>query len=277
VPDYGRDPEFGISITPTASTLAEARQIAREADALGLGLIGIQDHPYQWRFLDTWMLMATLLAETSRIRVFPDVANLPLRGPAMIAKQAASLDVLSGGRFELGLGAGGFWEAITAMGGPLRTPRTITYAGRIYAVKGLHPGPPPAHPMSIWIGAGRPRALGLIGRLGDGWVPSLPYVPPERVPEAQRRIDDAAAAADRDPHRIRRIYNLMGQITDSPTREVLVGSPEHWIETLASFVVELGFDTFVFWPAEDASRQIERFATEVVPGVRSAVARVRRG
>jgi len=277
VPDYGRDPEFGISITPTASTLAEARQIAREADALGLGLIGIQDHPYQWRFLDTWMLMATLLAETSRIRVFPDVANLPLRGPAMIAKQAASLDVLSGGRFELGLGAGGFWEAITAMGGPLRTPRTITYAGRIYAVKGLHPGPPPAHPMSIWIGAGRPRALGLIGRLGDGWVPSLPYVPPERVPEAQRRIDDAAAAADRDPHRIRRIYNLMGQITDSPTREVLVGSPEHWIETLASFVVELGFDTFVFWPAEDASRQIERFATEVVPGVRSAVARLRRG
>ncbi|HEU4797708.1 MAG TPA: LLM class flavin-dependent oxidoreductase [bacterium] len=298
MPDYGHDPEFGISITPTASTLAEARQIAREADALGLGLIGIQDHPYQWRFLDTWMLMATLLAETTRIRVFPDVTNLPLRGPAMIAKQAASLDVLSGGRFELGLGAGGFWEAIAAMGGPLRTPRdaldaledaiqiirlfwsgerTITYAGRIYAVKGLHPGPPPAHPMSIWIGAGRPRALGLIGRLGDGWIPSLPYVPPERVPEAQRGIDDAAAAAGRDPRRIRRIYNLMGQIIDGPAREVLVGPPDHWVETLSSFVVELGFDTFVYWPAEDASRQVERFAKEIVPGVRSAVARVRRG
>jgi alkanesulfonate monooxygenase SsuD/methylene tetrahydromethanopterin reductase-like flavin-dependent oxidoreductase (luciferase family) len=114
--------ELGVSITPTADGLAEHRAVARRADELGLDLIGIQDHPYQSRFLDTWMLMATLLAETERVRMFPDVANLPLRGPAMLAKQAASLDVLLGGRFELGLGAGAFWDAIAAMGGPVRTP-----------------------------------------------------------------------------------------------------------------------------------------------------------
>src|SRR5688572_11123749 len=91
---------FAANVDPSAGSLADAHTIARRADELGLDLIGIQDHPYQWRFLDTWMLMATLLAETERVRVFPNVANLPLRGPVIIAKQAATLDVLSSGRFE---------------------------------------------------------------------------------------------------------------------------------------------------------------------------------
>lgn len=295
--DYGHDVKFGVSTMPASSSLSEVRRIAQQAETLGFDLIGVQDHPYQWRFLDTWMLMATLLAETSRIRVFPDVANLPLRGPAMIAKQSASLDVLSGGRFELGLGAGGFWQAIEAMGGPMRTAReavdaldeaiqiirlfwsgerTITFAGQIYSVKGLHPGPPSEHPLSIWIGAVKPRALALIGRRAEGWIPSLPVVPPDQVPHAQRRIDDAAIAAGRNPAGIRRIYNVVGQITEGPARALLQGPPADWIETLTTFVIELGFDTFIFWPAEDPRRQLERFAAEVMPGVREAVARARR-
>ena len=68
------------------------------------------------------MLLAAVAARTRRVVLFPDVANLPLRPPAMMAKAAGSLDLLSGGRFELGLGAGGFWDAIKAMGGPARTP-----------------------------------------------------------------------------------------------------------------------------------------------------------
>jgi alkanesulfonate monooxygenase SsuD/methylene tetrahydromethanopterin reductase-like flavin-dependent oxidoreductase (luciferase family) len=161
---YGRPLAFGVSIVPASADLELSRALARRADELGLDLIGIQDHPYQWRFLDTWSLIGDLLARTERIRLFPGVANLPLRGPAMIAKQAASLDVLSGGRFELGLGSGAFWEAIEAMGGPVRSgrqalrsleeairivrafwsgERTITFAGEHYAVRGLHPGPPP--------------------------------------------------------------------------------------------------------------------------------------
>lgn len=294
--DYGRPIEFGISIVPTASDLAETRNVVGLADSLGLDVVGIQDHPYQWRFLDTWMLMADLLARTKRIGLFPDVANLPLRAPAMIAKQAASLDVLSGGRFELGLGAGGFWQAIEAMGGPSRTPpealgaleeaikiihlfwsgeRTISFQGRFYSVRGLHPGPAPLHRIEIWIGGYKPRMLALIGRLADGWVPSAPYVPPESVPAMRRRIDESAQEAGRAPRDIRRVYNLMGEITDGPTRGLLQGPVSYWVDALSEFVIDLGFDTLVFWPGANPGHQTERFATEIVPAVRAAIEKMR--
>jgi alkanesulfonate monooxygenase SsuD/methylene tetrahydromethanopterin reductase-like flavin-dependent oxidoreductase (luciferase family) len=286
---YGRELEFGVSIVPNSADLELARAVARRADETGLELIGIQDHPYQWRFLETWSLIGDLLARTERVRIFPDVANLPLRLPAMIATQASSLDVLSGGRFELGLGAGAFWEAIGAMGGPVRSgrealesleeamhiirafwsgERTIAFQGKHYSVKGLHPGPPPAHSIGIWLGVGKPRALELTGRLADGWVPSLGWATPDLVPELQRRVDDGAAAAGREPAEIRRVYNVSGRIADGPTRGLLDGPPEHWVETLTSFAAELGFDTFIFWPAEDPVGQLERFAHEVVPALR---------
>jgi alkanesulfonate monooxygenase SsuD/methylene tetrahydromethanopterin reductase-like flavin-dependent oxidoreductase (luciferase family) len=290
---YGRTLEFGLSIVPTSADVAQARALATRADELGLDLIGIQDHPYQWRFLETWSLIGDLLARTERIRAFPDVANLPLRGPAMIAKQAASLDVLSGGRFELGLGAGAFWEAIGAMGGPRRSgrealealeeairiirafwsgERTIAFAGTHYSVRGLHPGPPPVHPIGIWLGVGKPRSLELTGRLADGWVPSLSWATPDIVSGLQRRVDEGAALAGREPGEIRRVYNVGGSIADGPTRGLLEGPPDHWIETLTTFASELGFDTFVFWPADEPLAQLERFAQEVVPGVRAMVA-----
>jgi alkanesulfonate monooxygenase SsuD/methylene tetrahydromethanopterin reductase-like flavin-dependent oxidoreductase (luciferase family) len=287
---YGRPLEFGISIVPVSADADLARALARRADELGLDLVGIQDHPYQVRFLDTWALLADLLARTERIRFFPDVANLPLRGPAMIAKQAASLDVLSGGRFELGLGAGAFWEGIGAMGGPVRSgrealesleeairiirafwsgERAIAFEGRHYSVRGLHPGPPPAHPIGIWLGVGKPRALALTGRLADGWVPSLSWATPEIVPAMMRRVDEGAAVAERDPSAIRRVYNVGGTIADGPATGLLEGPPEHWIETLTGFAEELGFDTFVFWPGEQQLAQVVRFAEEVVPALRS--------
>ena len=287
---YGRPLEFGLSITPTSADLDTARELARRADERGLDLIGVQDHPYQWRFLETWSLIGDLLARTERVRLFPDVANLPLRGAAMIAKQAASLDVLSGGRFELGLGAGSFWEAIGAMGGPIRSgrealesleeairimrafwsgERTISVAGDHYSVKGLHPGPVPAHPIEIWLGVGKPRALALTGRLADGWVPSLSWATPGIVRDLHRRVDEGAAEAGRDPAEIRRLYNVSGRIVDGPTNGLLDGPVEHWIETLAGFARELGFDTFIFWPTDDQLAQLERFVEEVVPGVRA--------
>jgi alkanesulfonate monooxygenase SsuD/methylene tetrahydromethanopterin reductase-like flavin-dependent oxidoreductase (luciferase family) len=274
--------ELGISIVPAAEDLETARKAVVRADELGLDLVGIQDHPYQWRFVETWMLIADLLARTERIRIFPDVANLPLRNPALIAKQAATLDVLSGGRFELGLGSGAFWDAIAAMGGPVRSPgeavhaleeairiirlywsgeRSIDFEGRFYRVRGLHPGPPPAHPIGIWVGAYKPRMLALTGRLANGWVPSMGYAPPDEIPAMRQRIDAAAEEAGRDPGEIRGVYNLMGEITDSG----------EWIEQLTSFVRELGFDALIFWPGGDVIAQVERFAGEVAPGVRDAV------
>src|SRR5918996_1836799 len=109
---------FGISIVPYADSFQRGRELVRIADEAGMEYVGIQDHPYQARFFDTFALIATLLAQTGRISFFTDDANLPLRGPAMIAKAGASLDVLSGGRFELGLGAGGYLDQVAPMGGP---------------------------------------------------------------------------------------------------------------------------------------------------------------
>jgi Luciferase-like monooxygenase len=136
-------------------------------------------------------------------------------------------------------------------------------------VKGLHPGPPPTHPIGIWLGVGKPRALALAGRLADGWVPSLFWATPELVPAMQERIDAGAGEAGRDPAAIRRVYNISGTIADGPTRGLLDGPPEHWVETLAEFASELGFDTFVFWPDEDPLGQAERFVREVLPGFRA--------
>src|SRR3989475_9408914 len=117
--DYGQPVRFGVFVIPEATD--RPLQQALVADELGFDVIGVQDHPYQRRFFDTWTLLTAIAMRTERLTVFPDVANLPLRPPAMLAKAAASLDLLSGGRVELGLGAGGFWPAIQAMGGPART------------------------------------------------------------------------------------------------------------------------------------------------------------
>jgi alkanesulfonate monooxygenase SsuD/methylene tetrahydromethanopterin reductase-like flavin-dependent oxidoreductase (luciferase family) len=269
--------EFGVSIVPAADQLESSRAIVRAAEAGGLDLVGIQDHPYQRRFLDTFSLIATMLAETERLRFFPDVANLPLRPPATMAKAAASLDRLSGGRFELGLGAGALWERVAQMGGPQRSPgesvdaleeaiqvirlawsdeERVSFDGDHYRLDGYEPGPPPDHRIEIWLGAYKPRMLRLTGRRADGWIPSFGYMKPDAVREAQALVDGAAEAAGRDPAEVRRAYNF--------------GAPDgSFVETLTGWARDAGVDTFVFW-AEDAA-QVERFAREVVPAVREAV------
>ena len=286
---------FGIFPTPEAERERQVIEQVLLADRLGLDLVGIQDHPYQRRFLDAWMLIAYLAARTERIRFFPDVANLPLRPPAMLAKAAASVDRLSGGRFELGLGAGAFWEGIGAYGGPVRSAgesvdalaeaipiirrlwaqeRGIRVDGRHYRLDGAQGGPPPAHDIGIWLGAYRPRMLGLVGRMADGWIPSLPRLPVEEVSRCHRLIDDAARAAGRDPATIRRIANVNGAITDGEATGWLHGPVEHWVVELGRLVRELRFDGFVLWPDhDDVLGQTERFAREVVPAVREELAR----
>ena len=290
--DVGLPVRFGCSLVPDAADPQALVDLTRLAERAGFDLVGIQDHPYQRRYLDTFTLLAALATVTERIGLFPDVANLPLRHPAMLAKAAASLDLLSGGRFELGLGAGAFWDAVAAMGGPRRTPgeavealeeaigllrrlwgaeRSVRFEGRHYRVAGVKPGPAPAHPIGIWVGAYGPRMLALTGRLADGWVPSASYAPPERLAGAQARIDDAAAAAGRDPAAIRRLYNVSGRIGPGGGG-FLDGPAGQWVEQLLPLVVETGMDTFVVWPSEPPASQLERFAAEVAPALREAVA-----
>ncbi len=299
--DYGHELEFGYFLIPDSSDPGGVLELGERLDALGYDLIGIQDHPYQRRYFDTWALMAMVLARTERVRVFPDVANLPLRLPAMIAKEAATLDQLSGGRFELGLGAGAFWDAIVAMGGPRRSPgeaygalaeaieiiramwggeRGIRHEGAHYRVVGAQPGPRPAHEMGIWLGVLGPRSLRLTGRVADGWVPSMSYLPPAASRESQAIIDAAARQAGRDPAAIRRIYNINGRFEPSasgsfdPAGREVVGPVEHWVEVLATLATDYGFGTFVLW-TEPTDEALRLFVDEVAPAVRERVAAVR--
>jgi alkanesulfonate monooxygenase SsuD/methylene tetrahydromethanopterin reductase-like flavin-dependent oxidoreductase (luciferase family) len=285
---------FGASVTPSAAEYPQIVEQVLAAERGGLELLGIQDHPYQRRFLDTFALIADLLARTSRLRFFPDVASLPMRGPTMMAKAAASLDVMSGGRFELGIGAGAFWDAVAGMGGPRRRigesiealeeamhiiravldgERVVRGHGPHYPVPGYPPGPPPAHRVELWVGAYRPRGLDLIARLGDGWVPSVGYVSPDELRAAATRLDEAAVRAGRDPRSIRRIFNVSGRITDGAIGDgPLIGPVEQWVETLAGWAETPGADAFVFWPSDTGTTEIARFAAEIAPAVREALA-----
>jgi len=262
--DYGQPVRFGVFITPDATQPDRALKLAELADELGFDLIGVQDHPYQRRFFDTWTLLVAMAMRTKKIHVFPDVANLPLRPPAVLAKAAASLDLLSGGRAELGLGAGGFWEAIKAMGGPVRTPgesvaaleeaiqvirlmwsgeRGVHFDGKFYKLDGVHTGPKPLHPMGIWLGAYKPRMLSLVGRAADGWVPSLGGVQPDDLAEGNTRIDDAAKGAGRDPRSIRRVLNAGAAVP---------------AELFVSLTVEYGMDTYLIGAGAGTRRQKKR-------------------
>src|SRR5207244_2817068 len=85
------------AVEAAAGDPAGVLETARLADRLGYDLLAVQDHPYQRRHLDALALVGVILAHTERIRVFQDVGNLPLRPPAVFAKAAATLDLLSGG------------------------------------------------------------------------------------------------------------------------------------------------------------------------------------
>ena len=281
---------FGLNVDPNTTGLAIAGRIAAIADEAGLEYVGIQDHPYLPDFLDTFSLITWLASRTSQVHLFPNVANLPLRPPAMLAKQAASIDVLSGGRFELGLGAGGFTDRIAGLGGPRRSPaearaalseaidiiraswagEPYSYQGSYYQVPGARPGPRPAHDIGLWLGVAGPRAIQLVGAKADGWSVSAPYVPPDRLPELNQIITSAARDAGRDPAAITRLYNVMGLIT-SQDRDAFNGPVERWAETLTTLHTESQMNAFVFWPTGDRERQSRLFAEQVVPAARESL------
>lgn len=284
--DYGHDLVFGAFITPSAADPQTPVQLAQLAEAVGLDLVTFQDHPYQPSFLDTWTLMSYVAAATQRVRIAPNVLNVPLRPPAVLAGAAASLDLLSGGRFDLGLGAGGFWDAIAAMGVPKLTPGQAVTAleeaieiirgrwdttqrgglftdGETHAVHGVKRGPRPAHEIPIWLGARKPRMLGLVGRAADGWLPSLPWLEPGDYARGNLLIDGAAEAAGRDPRAVRRLLNIGASPRDSRA----------WAEELAGYTLADGVSTFI--AMADDPRDIQRFAAEVAPAVREIVTRER--
>jgi alkanesulfonate monooxygenase SsuD/methylene tetrahydromethanopterin reductase-like flavin-dependent oxidoreductase (luciferase family) len=275
---------LGVFVVPDATDPVTTLDCMLSAERAGLDLIGVQDHPYQRRFFDTWTLLSYAAGRTERIRLLPDVVNLPLRPPAMLAKAAASLDLLSGGRVELGVGAGAFWDAIEAMGGRRLTPRqsvdaleeaieilrrfwsgerSVAVEGEHYRVAEAKPGPAPAHPIGIWVGAYGPRMLRLTGRLGDGWLPSLGegFMTAEDAPRMHAVIDEAAERAGRDPSSVERAVNVMAPAED--------GGAAEWLARIAT---ELRFSTILVGvPSDDAVGFVRRLGEDVAPRVRELV------
>jgi len=287
--DYGHDLSFGIFVTPKADAGPHILELARRADAAGLDWVSVQDHPYQPAFLDAMTLLTAIAVATERVAVFPNVANLPLRPPAVLARAVASLDILSRGRAELGIGAGAFWDAIAAMGGPRRsagesvgalreaiaviralwTPgRGARVRGEHYSLSGAKPGPFPVHDVGIWVGAYKERMLRLTGEAADGWLPSSPYAPPDQLAAMNAVIDAAATEAGRSPAAVRRIYNIVGSFSGGGSA-FLQGPPKVWAEQLAGLALDEGMSGFVLM-ADDAAT-VERFAAEVAPAVRDLV------
>ena len=305
------EPYFGISITPYSSDSDNIFKIAKTADEAGLDIVGIQDHPYNGSFFDTWTLISALAASTGKIRYFPDVSDLPMRQPAILAKSVATLDILTKGRFELGLGAGGFWDAIQSWGGTRRNPREavaayeealqiihliwnyskgrsrVSFPGKYYKLENAQAGPSPYHRISIWTGAFGPRMMELIGRLSDGWVsPLSTYTSNDETKIRQRQIDESANKNGRLPTSVRRIAQLVGVIneqregskTDNKPffihdKTPFIGSASQWADWLVSSSKDLGLDTFIFWPSVEGQEegQVRVFAEQVVPKVREMI------
>jgi alkanesulfonate monooxygenase SsuD/methylene tetrahydromethanopterin reductase-like flavin-dependent oxidoreductase (luciferase family) len=290
------DLRFGFELKPSIH-VSHHRELVAVAEELGLDLVAVHDHPYAPRMVDTFAVIGDLLARTERLRFFPDVVSLPLRPPAMLAKAAAALDLLSGGRFELGLGAGGVWQGITGMGVPAmspgesldalaeaipllrrlwRTGERVRFDGKYYSAD-ITAGPAPAHDIRIWVGSVGPRSFRLTGRLADGWAAPIPkYLPYDEWAGANAVIDRAASDAGREPGDVLRIAQVVGTITDTPGAtdtehgaEPLRGTPDQWAAMFARLATEQPFRAFVFWPEHHTLEQVETFAREVVPATRA--------
>ncbi|WP_461035426.1 LLM class flavin-dependent oxidoreductase [Streptomyces mayteni] len=289
--DYGHDLRFGSFLTPLNRDAERVVDLAVLSERAGLDLVTFQDHPYQPAFLDTWTLISWVAARTERVHLAGNVTNLPLRQPAVLARSVASLDLLSGGRVDLGLGAGGFWDAIEAMGGRRLTPAESVVAlgeaidiirgiwaaddraplrvdGTHHRVGGAKRGPAPAHDVPIWLGAYKPRMLRLIGEKADGWLPSLGYLSTPSLREGNAIIDESAGRHGRDPREIRRLLNISGAFGASA--EPFQGPPAQWVEQLLPFVLDDGVGTFIL--GSDDPRTLQTFAEEVAPALRERVA-----
>jgi alkanesulfonate monooxygenase SsuD/methylene tetrahydromethanopterin reductase-like flavin-dependent oxidoreductase (luciferase family) len=282
MPDYGRPIEFGTFLTPSALDPERTVALALASEAAGLEYATFQDHPYQPRFLDTWTLMSWVGARTSRIRISANVHNLLLRPPAVLARAAASLDLLTGGRAVIALGAGGFPQAAEAMGAPVRTSaesgdalaEAVTVirelldtdaSGGVFLDQPHHPirgakrGPAPVQrPIPIWLGVLKPKGLRLVGSSADGWLPSLARLEQgaASLDAAHAVIDDAARAAGREPRDIRRLLN--------------VGPDLARPDSLADLATRHGVDTFIVTGDDEAL--IAELGSRIVPETRALVA-----
>jgi alkanesulfonate monooxygenase SsuD/methylene tetrahydromethanopterin reductase-like flavin-dependent oxidoreductase (luciferase family) len=254
-----------------------------------------------------WTLATALAVRTQRLRFFHTTLNVPYRYPYILAQEAASLDVISGGRVILCLGTGfepsrqNYLNAGLPFGAPGERFRDMhdaiailrgvwsgerfSHKGRFYSVEDVAPSVRPVNgTIPIWVGAGGPRMLRLAGQLADGYMKNLGWGPLDDVRALNDAVSDAARAAGRDPYAVRRVMNGAAFVAHSEAelahyhanapRPVggpqggLIGSPEQILETLREYRAA-GVDTFnVTFMPEVATEQIARFGRQVLEASR---------
>jgi alkanesulfonate monooxygenase SsuD/methylene tetrahydromethanopterin reductase-like flavin-dependent oxidoreductase (luciferase family) len=289
---------FGYGSPDKVRDVPKILRLAEQADRDGLDHVSLSDHPYVADLLDGYAGIGYLLGRTERLSAFVNVTNLPLRPAPVLARTATSLSALSGGRFVLGLGAGGAWDRITTMGVPELRPAAAVEAFEdamklVRAMSdGGHPEPTKHYPIGdlapakvaaplIWTGSNGPKSLAATGRQADGWIPgrAADWLS-ERYRWSRPIIDEAALSVGRKPSDVATIYNFPGAITASPVRRTrdddgrwIGGSPAQWIEELTDAVLNHGAAGFTLFPTgPDAyDVQLARWGQEVAPAVRAAV------
>lgn len=293
---------FGLGAHSRFDDAPELLATVQQADRDGLDHVSLSDHPYIGERLDAYASLSFILGRTYRLSVLANVTNLPTRPAPVLARTATTMAALSGGRFMLGMGAGGLWERIADMGVPRLSPAAaveafeeaivlvkklsgggppVTFDGRHYRVREIEPAPVPAPP--VWTGSVGPRSLAATGRVADGWIPGhAADWRSDRYRRSRPIIDEAAAAVGRDPREVQTIYNLPGRITEraldatrAPDGRWIGGSVRQWVDELSEAVLEHGAGGFtLFSPGGGTqdSASLRRWATEIAPAVREAVA-----
>jgi probable F420-dependent oxidoreductase len=264
-------PQLGLVLAPLRPdaggprllTFAEAAAIVCEAEAAGFHSVWLPDHFVMRRAdgtvqqqLECWTLLAALAARTRRIKLGTLVLCNGFRHPALLAKQAATLQEISGGRVLLGLGAGWYEPEHRALGLPfdrrigrleesaailreLLETGTSSYRGRWFRLDNAVLFPRPSTPVPLWIAATSPRSLRLAARLADGWHGGWCGPSPQPFEELNATLSAEATAAGRSPDAIRRAIGVQVQVAppDGAGRAAtaiarghpeLVTLPERW-------------------------------------------------
>lgn len=214
---------ISLPVREMAGDLVAIKDFAQAAEDLGLTHLRIPDQvirPDNKHLHDPMTLLAYIAGTTSRIELVPSVIVLPLRETVMIARQSTQLDVLTGGRFRLGVGVGASAEEYAALGVDFKrrgrrcdeqlallkqlwSQDEVTFDGEFDQVEGLGINPrPAAGDIPVWIGGrGVPSdpVVERIGRYAAGW---FVLASPEEYPDVKARIDTAAQRHGRDPQDI---------------------------------------------------------------------------
>jgi alkanesulfonate monooxygenase SsuD/methylene tetrahydromethanopterin reductase-like flavin-dependent oxidoreductase (luciferase family) len=287
---------FGINIHTRIQADSHPVREAVDAEQLGFDVVTVHRdvlHGTDPSF-EIWTLLTWLAAQTSRIRLAPNVLALPNRHPAVLAKMAETLSRLCGGRLLLVLGSGAVMNeaAVGALGLAQRSPKgkvealeeaidlmrglwstsDFSYAGHDFRAEAATIEPKPSQQIPIWLGVFGDRMVDLVGRKADGWLPSLPFLEPEQAYRKLALIRRVAEGSGRNPADITYGYNVPVRV-EAGTHTVpgqLAGSAEEVARQLADFA-QHGFTFLSLWPHDGTIDPHERLARDVIPIVRDLV------